>query len=278
VRIDTNELKKAVEELLLAAEIYDVDGFGWLNADDIDPEFAGYAMWSMNPPYEFAFADEEPARMPTANEERLLGLGTDFLALMKASRYAIGSVLLHRSDIGPWDFESTPFDFYDIHALVSLGMASDRLRDLLVAAFLKESPRHGHELDQFRLALCTARLSGLHRDVDALESLTPRVKVLKESRNVTVHQIALREAKVQRQLIIQDRAHSKRRQKSRRGRSSGDTRPVSTPSTVNETEHLRHVGERISQLKESYNMLIKCGDLAFRLEYDARRRSREARS
>lgn len=111
---------------------------------------------------------------------------------MKAARYAIGSVLIHRETLSPDDFQPSPFEFHEINALVTLSMASDRARDFAILAVINEPPRANHELDQYRLALCTARSLGLDGDVVALEALTPDVKALKDARNAAVHKVAMK--------------------------------------------------------------------------------------
>jgi hypothetical protein len=126
--VDVQALAEAIETALAAERIFDVDSYGWLNEDDIDPDFVGYAMWGMNPPFEFDFPTPENARVASKSEQRLVELGTDFEGLMKAARYAIGSVLIHRNDVHEWDYRPTPFEFHEISALVTLSMASDRVR------------------------------------------------------------------------------------------------------------------------------------------------------
>jgi hypothetical protein len=156
-------LSEAIEDSLIAQRIFDVDGYGWLNADEHDPDFVGYAMWATSPPFETdfesAFAGKPPRCAATQREQRLVELGTDFEGLMKAARYAIGSVLIHRGTLSPNDFQPSAFEFHEINALVTLSMASDRARDFVVLAVIEETPRANHELDQYRLALCCSRSS-----------------------------------------------------------------------------------------------------------------------
>jgi hypothetical protein len=42
--VDLDVLRKTTEELLCSRGVFDVDAFGWLNENDVDPEFVGYAM------------------------------------------------------------------------------------------------------------------------------------------------------------------------------------------------------------------------------------------
>ena len=45
-------LRNSTEELLCSRGVFDVDAYGWLNENDEDPEFIGYAMWAQSPPYD----------------------------------------------------------------------------------------------------------------------------------------------------------------------------------------------------------------------------------
>jgi len=38
-------LRSEAEDLLQEAGVFEFDSYGWLNADDADPEFVGHAMW-----------------------------------------------------------------------------------------------------------------------------------------------------------------------------------------------------------------------------------------
>jgi len=67
--VDLDALRKETEELLHSRGVFDVDNFGWLNADDVDPEFVGYAMWTLSSPYDYDDEgwqnDTPPNRAPT---------------------------------------------------------------------------------------------------------------------------------------------------------------------------------------------------------------------
>jgi len=66
--VDLDALRKKIEELLHSRGVFDVDAFGWLNENDVDPEFVGYAMWALSPPYDHHFInweDDTPAEPST---------------------------------------------------------------------------------------------------------------------------------------------------------------------------------------------------------------------
>lgn len=273
--VDLKALTDEIETAANAAGVYNVDAYGWRNHDEHDPDFVGYAMWATDPPFETDFDAFQngttPKRVATATEQRLMELGTDFEGLMKAARYAIGSVLLHRSTVGPWDVGPTPFEYQLINALVSLGMASDRARDLLIFAVLGEEPRAAHELDQYRLAVCTARNRGLNSDADALEGLTPAITRLKSRRNTTVHKMALKAARFQREEIERERRAAKRK---RPLRPKARTLPPTWSPPDDEAVLQSELQADTAFLKESYDAVIKSGDLVFRVEYHVRQRQK----
>ena len=268
MEIDAKAVLGTIESLLLNAGVYDVDAYGWKNQNDVDLDFAGYAQWTLDPPYDvYAMPAECPNRAATVREERLMALGSEFFGVMKASRYAIGSALLHQGDLDPWDVTPHPFEFNEISALVSLSIASDRLRDFVIVTFLDEQPRFGHEVDQLRLALCIARQHGLEEEVLKLQALVPSVQALKRDRNATVHRTALREAKVQKQWIEEGRRNRGKRP-SQRALSHAEM-----ISAAQKTEALlrQDIQTRVSKLVDSYTTLVRSGDIAFRLEYDFRK-------
>ena len=138
--VDLDALRKKIEELLHSRGVFDVDAFGWLNENDVDPEFVGYAMWALSPPYDHHFINWEddtlPSRAPTEAEQRLMELGHDFFGLMKTARHFIGYALLHQPAVRPLRVEPTEFDFNEFAALTALTAAADRLRDFIIVTAL----------------------------------------------------------------------------------------------------------------------------------------------
>lgn len=89
-----DSLRDAAKECLHARDVFDIDAYGWLNADDHDPDLVGYAMWTTSPPYDHDFdswqRNARPNRAPTDVEQRLMELGHDFFGLMKTARHFVG--------------------------------------------------------------------------------------------------------------------------------------------------------------------------------------------
>jgi len=83
--IDTSALVRAVEALLDVRQVRDIDYLGWLNQNDPNPEYVGYAMWTIDPPWDLIDRLNGPA--PSDEQRRLTELGEEFIGLMKMSRF-----------------------------------------------------------------------------------------------------------------------------------------------------------------------------------------------
>ena len=168
--VDLDVLRKTTEELLCSRGVFDVDAFGWLNENDVDPEFVGYALWALYPPYEHDFNafqnNAPPDRLPTKAEQQLMELGDDFFGLMKTSRHFIGHALLHQPVVKPLSIEPTDFDFNEFAALVALTAAADRLSDFIIVTALGR--KTGEEGERNK-AYDKLRVSALGTEADALQ-------------------------------------------------------------------------------------------------------------
>lgn len=71
---DFEALRTAIVEQLDRRNVFDIDAYGWLNEDEVDPGFPGYAMWTTSPPYDHDFEawqrNTPPRQAPTAVEQR----------------------------------------------------------------------------------------------------------------------------------------------------------------------------------------------------------------
>ena len=155
---------------------------------------------------------------------------------------------------------------------MTLAIAADRIRDLVILAFLDEPIRNGREYDQWRLALCTARLASLNNEANELEGVMPMIAALKKRRNRAVHQMAVEAARIQGRIITRDRAAAKK------------GRPLKRPTyaeimkSIGETERVFRltVDNQISSVCDSYRTLIRCGEIGFRLENRRRQLAKRA--
>jgi len=274
------DLREEVSRLLHESGIYDVDTYGWSGLDDVDPEFVGYAMWTLDRPYEGTAMgrqlDIPPDRRPTDDEQRLVELGEDFEGLMKAARWLIGLALLYRED-ALIQIEPDPFEFHVLSATMTLAMASDRARDFVIVALLHEEPRFSHEGDQLRLALCEARRHGLEDIADPLDALRERIATLRSRRNNVVHKIALDVARMHKILIEEDRkAFDRKKWPLKRPKLPSGNR-FWGPMTGFGDEAQAEIDDTVRELKANYEDVIKAGDLAFRLENRTRAREHRVR-
>src|SRR5260370_31560177 len=209
--VELDLLRKTTEELLCSHGVFDVDAFGWLNEDDVDPEFVGYAMWALSPPYNHDFESWQnstpPDRAPTKAEQQLMELGHDFFGLMKTARHFIGHALLHQPAVRPLRIEAPGFDFNEFAALVALTAASDRLRDFIIVATLgtKTKKYNKGQLEELGKACDKLRRSSLGVEADALEEGFKAIGETRDARNEAVHGLATQPAHVQRHLIARDR-------------------------------------------------------------------------
>jgi hypothetical protein len=135
-------LHDEAEELLAKNELW--SSYGWQDEDTPDPEYAGIAMWELNPPFEhdygFLLEGRTPKHTPTKREEILLGNGEDLMAALAFARSSIGMALCFSEesvpDSGDDKFWLGNDEFWQEYAttLMWLNIASDRLRDFFLMA------------------------------------------------------------------------------------------------------------------------------------------------
>src|ERR1700722_16864820 len=97
-------MRQEMEVVLNAASIWHIDAIGWLNADDMDPEFIGHAMWQTDRPLDDDWStfnarrptkEQAPSIQPPEEWTKVIAVsGVDFEGLMKAARMSIGLFLI----------------------------------------------------------------------------------------------------------------------------------------------------------------------------------------
>jgi hypothetical protein len=141
-------IREEITELLINNEVYELETYGWLDADTHDPELVGHAMQQTDSfAWRFLLAAMASANPPQLNpwEKALVISGGDFEGLMEAARISIGFTLFQDALVG--ENLTAPDSFGDVHlmgAMFLLGAASDRLRDFFVSAVfhkITERPR-----------------------------------------------------------------------------------------------------------------------------------------
>jgi hypothetical protein len=271
--VDLDVLRKTTEKLLCSRGVFDVDAFGWLNEDDVDPEFFGYAMWTLNPPYDHDFEgwqnDTPPKRAPTKAEQKLMELGHDFFGLMKTTRHFIGLALVHQSAVPPLHVEPTDFDFNEFAALVTLTAAADRLSDFITVTTRRKKTDEKGERDK---ACDKLPVSGLGIESDALQEAFKGIGKVREARNEAVHRLATEPARVQRRLIAADREAFEKKSWAASNREAPYEDFIHGQEVL-DTKELVDVEARAKLLCDCYVELIKMGELTFRTEHDWRQRA-----
>jgi hypothetical protein len=205
---DSNHLNTAVyaeaERLLSEAKVWKLGNFGWLNAYDPDPELIGHAQWQTDPPIDTPlFGDERATYKPEPPEwlKIIAVAGADFEGLMEAARMSIGLLLLSIDAAKGRDFfDDSSVDLHRMSALMYLATASERLRELFVAAaFRRDQDKynkskakvHGKSRSEFFSPFFEAaeNFSGFDC-LTKLIALVPDVEKMRKERNVLVHRIA----------------------------------------------------------------------------------------
>jgi hypothetical protein len=274
--VDLDALSKETEELLNSRGVFDVDHFGWLNADDVDPEFVGYAMWALSSPYDHDFEswqnDTPPRRAPTEDEQRLMELGHDFFGLMKTARHFIGHALLNQPSVKPFGIEPTEFDFNEFAALTALTAAADRLRDFIIVTALTIKPKSGKQAwEQFDSACDKLRASSFTVEADDLQK---RFKTIgdeaRRARNKAVHGLARRPAHVQKELITRDREAFEKRGWHRAKDRELPYEDMMREVKQQEAKELAEVEAHAKLLCDCHVKLVKIGELCFRTELNWR--------
>jgi hypothetical protein len=264
---DLDVLRKKTEELLCSRGVFDIDDFGWLNENDADPEFIGYAMWALSPPYAHDFDgwqnNTPPGRAPTEAEQQLMELGHDFFGLMKTARHFIGYTLLHQPAVLPLRVEPTAFDFSEFAALVALTSAADRLSDFINVTTL------GRKTKEKRVpikACAKLRESGLGVEADELQEGFKAILKARDARNEVVHGLATLPAYTEKLLIA---AECKAFEEKRWHAASDREVPYHEHGDVIRefgAQELADVEARAKLLCDCYVTLVKLGELSFRTE------------
>lgn len=205
-------MSKSVEQmtqLLRANHIYELGSYGWIDSEAYDPELVGHAMWQTHPPW-WTFLEVQRLGLspphPSRWQKCLAIAGGDFEGLMEASRLSVGLMLLAE--------ESHSADsFFSVHlmgAMILLGAASDRLRDLFVATVFHKSTDEYYRGRKHRLYTAPFEhaiesLEGYPEQVTAsVATLSPLAKQLQEFRRVRnniVHDVATELGRQQQRLV-----------------------------------------------------------------------------
>jgi len=201
-------IRGELAELLRTNAIYKLNHYGWLDADTPNPEFIGHAL---PPPlgWDFAFANTF-AGNPLSNFpplqpwQKFLSIShSDFEGLMEAARLSIGLALFHGALLKDEPFaDESLFRVYRMASIINLSMASDRIRDILVAAIFQKSTKEyakgkysESKRSLYTTPFCEAasvltRFAELSNSLVQLSELANKIFELRQQRNEIVHEIA----------------------------------------------------------------------------------------
>jgi hypothetical protein len=277
-------LDSEVSQRLLANGIYDINNYGWVSEDTVDPEFKGHAIWQTNPPFEteweYLFGNDPIRHRPTEKEELLIVAGNDFEGLMQAGRLSIGLALLHESVAEKYPLRDNHyFWLHNADAILQLNMASDRIREYFIVTFFdktsKKYNKRGKEnglyvtpFNQVRDLCNEMSVEQLLKDaVIELPDIAAKIFSYRETRNIMVHEIATKLGETNRQLI------RNQRQAYDDGNWPAQKRVVPSYDELKghqsqiESKHKDELAGAVTLLKDWYNSLVKFSSFVFEAEY-----------
>jgi hypothetical protein len=217
--VDTS-IREAIDELLHKHGVYQLGSYGYSGPNDYDDEMIGHAMWQENSLYsEFtdrlysaAYANGTPPKELESWQQYLVKSGGDFASLVEAARLSVGLTLFYQSATERDHYEeSSFFQLHLISSIVLLNTASDRLRDLFVAAVFNVTAEQyvsartskgkiGSKLDRKASRYDAPFYEAADRTIGdipkfaeslpALLGLADRMYGFRETRNDTVHDVA----------------------------------------------------------------------------------------
>ncbi|MCP3468026.1 hypothetical protein [Bradyrhizobium sp. CCGUVB23] len=274
-------LHAEAERLLTAAKIWKLGNFGWLNAYDADPDLFGHAQWQTDPPIDnpmiFNARGTHKAAQPEPPEwlKTIAIAGADFEGLMEAARMSMGLLLLSIDAARGRHFVNDPFfDLHRMSALIYLATASERLRELFIAAAFRRGQEdynrskgtvHGEPRRKFSSPFIEAADKFTNNGcLSKLIALAPDIVEMRDERNTLVHEIATEIAQRERQ------SHAEQ---------SGPPAPTienfQKLQSIQASFRERFARERetvIKNLSDRYSLLVRVSNEIFEFEHHVRRR------
>jgi hypothetical protein len=118
-------LEEELRNILNGLELYEISRYGWLSDGERDPAYLGHAVWQDNPP----------------ELQKLAVLGSEFTNLMRSSLHSLGlAFLYHDPDATIINDHGDGFSFYFTDTVNKLNLATDRIREFLISAFIRQAP------------------------------------------------------------------------------------------------------------------------------------------
>lgn len=281
-------LENSVEAALQSANIYEMGSYGWLNENDVDPNYVGHAMWQTDQPHvelDVHLGDQPVRRRPKAIDENILTLGEDFNGLMLASRLSIGLVLLWKTrETSNLLNESAFFWLHHIDAYLKLDIASDRLRSLLVMActglnaeeYKLRDKKNGWYITPFQsiaplLFENSIPTDHLESAINDLPEFSSRIYRYRIQRNAIVHEVATRNGLMTRDSIRKVQQRYDREQIHGFSPSRFDYSDIKEVVANHNRNRRRKIDEAVATLTDWYKLLINTSNEVFQVEHAVRR-------
>jgi hypothetical protein len=200
--------------LLHAKDIYKLDSYGWTGSDNYDENLIGHAMWQTDS-LSFRFLiGMDSTNPPTLKlwQKFLVIAGSDFEGLMEVARLSIGLTLFqHTATTGTLYHPDSFFPIHLMNSMLTLSVASDRIRDVFVAAVFQKTSDKYKLNNHCRGLYCTPFVEAIEMHQNCSGLLAPSLKELpalaiklskfRSLRNKIVHNLATEQGREQRDII-----------------------------------------------------------------------------
>jgi hypothetical protein len=194
-------------ELLREYKVWSFGAMGFLDADNEDPDYFGIASWHCRPLATIVEAGPYLTITnitPTNDEIELMVAGSDFEGLMNFTQLSIGQMLLYKTySMNDAFGDNDNFWLNYNSTVITLNMASDRIRDYLLALFSCKGIDYSHYTngkkkkytqpfyDLWRLVQAAGLQDKCSKNqVDGSKQLASNIMKRRKSRNEIVHEIA----------------------------------------------------------------------------------------
>jgi len=276
-------LRTEAEDLLHEACIWEFSSYGWLSADDVDPEFVGHAMWQTNAPLDellelsvygsHSRSGSGAAPQPPAWQRMLALEGVDFGGLMQAARMSIGLFLIQAklSRDNPFNKDDL-FDLHWMSSVVYLSTASERIRALFIAAAFRKSAKdyakgkyNGQKRSRYKTPFIEAMDTLANPSPEVVEalakapSLADEICQLRDKRNELIHELATAIGQRERALLDQRPLAAQPH--------NLDFPSLQKAIKENEARHKAQLAETIKQLAKWYELLVRASNEVFIVEH-----------
>jgi len=274
-------IQETIARLLHENQLYAISAYGWSGPDDVDSEAVGHAMWQMDGPADALLESgitRGRGRTPTVTKWEILCsvAGADFEGLMIAARLSIGHALYQIRIVGErLDAEDSLASVHLLSAAMTLGAASDRLRDLFIAAVFQKTSRsydrsNGPGATERRLYDTPFREARtLGKDLPKFEDALPKLERLamdnlpfRTMRNKIVHELAT-ELGRQRQAAIRNLTEMRMDMSAWEKLTDADFKAMKVAA---EADDARKIAEALEPPMAWYRLLVETANEVFIVE------------